>query len=108
MPSMIPEDAALACLPPKSAANAPPRYEYGPRTQNAVTPIATSGRSATDGPGRTDVSTNSAAAAPHNPRNIKSERPFRPSRSLSQPATNTDTAPTPGKIALMPAEPLML
>ena len=37
---------------------------------------------------------------PASPRNMSNERPLRPSRSLSQPAASTDTAPTPGKIAL--------
>src|SRR6267143_658703 len=53
---------------------------------------------------RTDMSTRSAAAVPVSPRNNSSERPFRPRRSLSQPASSTEATPTPGKIALMPAE----
>ena len=54
----------------------------------------------------------SAPAAPRRlparPRNSSSERPVSPSRSLSQPASSTETTPTPGKTALRPAESLML
>ena len=54
------------------------------------------------------MSTSSATAVALRPRNSSSERPLRPSRSLSQPATSTETAPTAGKMALKPAARLML
>ncbi len=54
------------------------------------------------------MSTSRAAAVAPKPTNMISERPFTPRRSLSQPVASTDTAPTPGKIALMRAALLML
>ena len=66
-----------------------------------------SGRSELEAPERTDIKSRSAATVADNPTNRMIERPFAPSRSLSQPLASTDTAPTPGNIALIPADLLV-
>ena len=71
-------------------------------------PIATSGSSDAVELDRMPVRTSRATTVAPRPANIRSERPFTPRRSLSQPVTNTDTAPTPGKTALMRAALLTL
>src|SRR5580704_15328068 len=105
---MRPEETAPAYLPPKSSANAPPRYEYGPRTQNAIAPMMTTARSDPEVVGGRSVSASSATAAARNPKNITVERPFSPMRSLSQPDNNTEITPTAGNTALIPAAALSL
>ncbi len=70
--------------------------------------MAISGRSGPVELDRMVVKTSKAAAAAPSPTNMISERPFTPRRSLSQPVANTDTAPTPGKTALMRAALLTL
>jgi hypothetical protein len=76
--------------------------------QKAMVPIAIIGKSDPAALDRIVIRTSKAAAAALNPMNMMSARPFTPSRSLSQPLTSTDTAPTPGKMALMrAASPLL-
>src|ERR1700722_11882026 len=105
---MIPHDTAAPCLPSKSSARAPPRYEYGPSRQNAVTPIATSGSTGPTVLVRSSVSIHSATAVAARPQPRTAERLLGPRRSLNQPVASTDTAPTAGNTALALAAPLML
>ncbi len=73
-----------------------------------MVPMAISGSSEPVELDRMVISTSRAAAVAPKPTNMISARPFTPRRSLSQPVANTDTAPTPGNIALMRAALLML
>src|SRR5215470_13520554 len=99
---MKPDDVAPASRPPKSRANAPARYEYGPNKQKATIPNSARGAAGALPRGIT-VRTARAAPVAARPTHITTERPASPSRSPSHPTMRTDAAPASGKIALVRA-----
>jgi len=82
---------------------AAPDKEYGPAGR-IDDPITTTARKPPDGPERTGHEHQERGGRARESRNNSSERPFRPRRSLANPPAATEATPTPGKIALMPAE----
>ena len=71
-------------------------------------PVIATGNTTPAAAGRSEVRISSATAVAARPSTNSSERAFGPSRSLAQPASRTEMAPTPGKIADSAAEWLML
>src|SRR5204863_8532507 len=71
-------------------------------------PMTATGSHTPDEAGRSEVSTASATATDARPRRSSSARQLRPRRSLSQPLSSTESAPTAGKIADIAAARLTL